>query len=102
MSKRAFRSTPGDARPSYPTLRRFLRRRGAAVAGLALGLLASGCDPFVHDMAGTPVYEPALIDARSDGLEAGSRTDAGPQRDSGPPTDTGPSTDVQAPASARR
>ena len=74
MSKRTFRSTPGQARPTYPTLRGFLGCRGAA---LALGLLLSGCDTE-PPMMGKVAPMPALIDARTDGgLEAGRRSDAG-------------------------
>ena len=81
MSKRAFRSTPGDARPSYPTLRRFLGRRGAALTGLALGLLTSGCGLLGESTAGAPPFPPSIIDAR---------TDAGPQADTEPQADTRP------------
>jgi hypothetical protein len=79
MSKRTFRSTPGQTRPTYPTLLGRLGRRGAA---LALGLLLSGCDD--ETLMGTPIGPPALIDARTDGGAEAGRSDAGAQSDTVP------------------
>jgi hypothetical protein len=81
MSKRAFRSTPGQTRPSYPTFRGFLGVGGAA---LALGLLLAGCETE-PPMMGTQRPMEALIDSRTDGgVEAGPRTDAGVHSDTVP------------------
>jgi hypothetical protein len=81
MSKRTFRSTPGQAQPTYPTLLGFLGRRGAA---LALGVLLGACDTE-PPMMGKQVPPPALIDARTDsGAEAGPRSDSGGHSDTMP------------------
>jgi hypothetical protein len=93
MSKRAFRSTPTETSPSYPTLRRFLGRRAPALAGLALGLLASGCGVF-GSTGGVKAQPPSIIDARTDGgLEAGPQSDAGPA-----PAEAGPQADLKVEA----
>jgi hypothetical protein len=91
MSKRAFRSTPTETTPSYPTLRRFLRRRAPALAGLAL--LLAGCGDL-GSTGGVKALPPSIIDAQADGgLEAGPQSDAGASA-----AEAGPQQDLKAEA----